>query len=263
MIGGDDLRRVQRRLLEMGKVVAEILERHDIPYIIAYGTLLGAVRHRGFVPWDDDFDLQIVGREAYPEAIRVLRAELPEDLLLEDAQSEPRYFHGWARVKDLRTEIDKELYPQDAAYRHHGLNLDLYRLDEVKRGDLWKHLNDEHEQYLMRRREKGLLSEADYAIRRETLNRNRLLENDTAALAADTKCHDGEEIVYVMLNGGGRRYLCGKEIFPRIRYLFEDRMFYGPAAANSVLTEIYGNFMAIPSEEYRHAATATVRFLEE
>ena len=52
-----DIKRVQKRLLEMGTVIARILEKHDIPYMITFGTLLGAVRHHGFIPWDDDFDI--------------------------------------------------------------------------------------------------------------------------------------------------------------------------------------------------------------
>ena len=55
----EDVKKVQKRLLEMAVVIRDILEAHQIPYFITYGTLLGAVRHKGFIPWDDDFDLYL------------------------------------------------------------------------------------------------------------------------------------------------------------------------------------------------------------
>ena len=48
---------IHDRLYYVAKSVIAVLEKHDIPYSLAYGTLLGAVRHQGFIPWDDDFDL--------------------------------------------------------------------------------------------------------------------------------------------------------------------------------------------------------------
>lgn len=55
----DDLHEIQRRLLRIALQVTTILERHGFKYSIAFGTLLGAVRHQGFIPWDDDFDFLI------------------------------------------------------------------------------------------------------------------------------------------------------------------------------------------------------------
>jgi lipopolysaccharide cholinephosphotransferase len=85
----------------MASIIEEILDRHGIPHMLAFGSLLGAVRHRGFIPWDDDFDF-LIFNEYYSEAIEVLRTELPDDCFLEDEKTEPKYFHAWAHVKDLK-----------------------------------------------------------------------------------------------------------------------------------------------------------------
>ena len=116
----EDVKKVQARLLEMAKAIRDVLEAHNIPYFITYGTLLGAVRHQGFIPWDDDFDFYLFD-DTYDMAIEVLRAELPEGLFVEDAKSEPKYFHGWAHVKDMNSYTECELFPQDGCYAHKGL----------------------------------------------------------------------------------------------------------------------------------------------
>ena len=104
-----ELSKVQKRLLEMGKVIAGILEHNDIPYMITFGTLLGAVRHKGFIPWDDDFDLFLFD-DTYEKAMVVLEKELPSDMFLENSKSEPLYFHSYAHVKHLVKKVLKKIF---------------------------------------------------------------------------------------------------------------------------------------------------------
>ena len=59
--------------------IDKICEKHGLHYCIDYGTLLGAIRHRGFIPWDDDIDIMMM-REDYEIFSKVANAELPEEL---------------------------------------------------------------------------------------------------------------------------------------------------------------------------------------
>ena len=68
----EDIRKVQQCLLRMAKEIAGVLEGNGIQYFIAYGTLLGAVRHQGFIPWDDDLDFYLFD-DSYDRAIELLR----------------------------------------------------------------------------------------------------------------------------------------------------------------------------------------------
>lgn len=76
--GGRDLRRVQLIQLDMMKEIDRICRKHDLKYNIAFGTLLGAVRHGGFVPWDDDADINMP-YEDYLKLIEVIDDELDGD----------------------------------------------------------------------------------------------------------------------------------------------------------------------------------------
>ena len=74
-----DIKGVQQRLLYIATIVDELCEKHGIPLYMISGTMLGAVRHKGFIPWDDDMDFA-VPYQYYPELISMLNKELPEGL---------------------------------------------------------------------------------------------------------------------------------------------------------------------------------------
>lgn len=183
---------IHERLLRMAKAVVAVLEKYKIPYSLAYGTLLGAVRHKGFIPWDDDFDLWLFD-DTYEIAIEYLRAEFPDDMFVEDSKTEPKYFHAWAHVKDLNTVVSgHRMHPHDTSYACKGLSLDLYRLWKMKECDLQNFLNEENRRYIMRRRKLSLMSDEEYKERLQ-----RLAEDDEKCAA--NPCTSDKE-VYAFLN---------------------------------------------------------------
>ncbi|WP_173468725.1 phosphorylcholine transferase LicD [Fibrobacter succinogenes] len=235
-----DISAVHFRLLKMGGIIAKILEKNDIPYIIAYGTLLGAVRHEGFIPWDDDFDFFLFD-DSYDNAIEILRKEIPQDMFLEDSLSEPLYFHAWAHIKDLNSEISCDLYPQDNIYAHHGLTVDLYRCKRMNLAELCEYRKMEAELYLKRKLNRKLMSESDFQQQLSRLTKK--IEDDEKG--------DANTNVDILGFPFNERYMKYSDVFPLKRYSFENVSFWGPNNADAILKQFYGDYMQLPPEKDR------------
>ena len=247
----DDVKKVQQRLLEMAVAIRDILENHNVPYFITYGTLLGAVRHQGFIPWDDDFDFYILA-EDYNDAMKYLKEELPASYFLENEESEDLYFHGWAHVKDLNSVVECSQYPQDSLYRHKGISVDLYKATQIKANEEEIFRIEEHLAYLKRKLKNGIMSDADYNVKVDELNYK-------LALALSNKSED-ERLIYAFPSIYNDRLFVG-ELFPLRRYKFEDVSFYGPNNADIYLTRCYGDYMKLPPIEKRVPHYSSVLFL--
>ena len=130
-----DLERVHQANLEILKAVKTICDRHGITYLIDSGTLLGAVRHKGFIPWDDDVDL-CFRREEFERFVDVARAELPENmqLVLPDEYRGGEAFYDFVpRVLYLNSRRHAE-DDADMAFYEGKLNhlwVDLFILDRL------------------------------------------------------------------------------------------------------------------------------------
>lgn len=101
---GSELRRLQLRMLDMLVVVDEICRRHDIPYWIEGGTLLGAVRHEGFIPWDDDLDIALMKKD-YVRLLKCLKEELPAQYRLQTHETDRNYYLAFAKIRETDSEI--------------------------------------------------------------------------------------------------------------------------------------------------------------
>ena len=246
---GLDLEEIQNRLYKIGSVISDIFERHDIKYMIAFGTLLGAVRHHDMVPWDDDFDIFLF-KEDYEKASRYLRDELPETFFLEDALSEPEYFHAWSHVKDLKSRCLNGLYPADDVYSHKGLHVDLYRFEKIMASRVSSYLRHENIEYIDRRKKYGLITQEDY-------ERRASISFDEYNLEDPSKDRE----LYMFDGPYKQKTMEVEYVFPMKKYQIRDREFYGPANADAVLRSIYGDYMQLPELEKREPKMEKVDFI--
>lgn len=123
---GSPLRRQQMVMLEMVTVLDSICKKHDIPYFLYGGTLLGAFRHNGFIPWDDDLDVAMM-RKDYKRLLEVLPGELPELMVLQTNDTDKNYFLFVAKLRDKRSFLDEGSF--DIVFKERGIFIDIFPLD--------------------------------------------------------------------------------------------------------------------------------------
>ena len=256
MYNKDLVKKCQNRLFDMALVVRNILEEANIPYFITYGTLLGAVRHKGFIPWDDDFDYYLFA-DRYDDALDALRKNLPDDMFLEWYDSEPNYFHAWARVKDLNSVVENTMFPQDMAYTHRGLNVDLYITNLIKESEHQQYLAKQHFAYIERRRKLNLISEEDHQNRLRKIK--PVLEVSQENKSQEDK---SERQIYAFMSVYNGDFLYPEELFPLKKYEFEGEQFCVPNNADIFLKRCYGDYMQFPPEEKRMPHNENVKFLK-
>ena len=124
---GSLLRRQQTRMLEILLEVDRICQKHDIRYWLSSGTLIGALRHDGFIPWDDDLDIEMM-REDYLRLMEVLPQELPDWLALQNDDTDPNYFYFYAKVRDRRSRM-LEQNGYDRLWREQGIYIDIFPME--------------------------------------------------------------------------------------------------------------------------------------
>lgn len=97
------LRKVQLKQLEIAKEIKRVCEENEIGYFLCYGTFLGAVRHKGFIPWDDDLDLGML-RADYEKFCRIAPSALKPEFCLQTWYTDPNYGLPFGKVM-LRNTI--------------------------------------------------------------------------------------------------------------------------------------------------------------
>lgn len=124
---GSDLRKMQLRMLEMLKYIDAICTKNGIKYWLSSGTCLGAVRHGGFIPWDDDVDIEME-RKDYKKLIKILRNE-PGDYVLQDYKSDPEYILSFAKLRDSNSFV-KENNDSDKFIKYSGIYIDIFPINK-------------------------------------------------------------------------------------------------------------------------------------
>lgn len=129
VLSGDDLRALQLIELEMLVEVDRICRKHKIHYSLDGGTMLGAVRHKGFIPWDDDADV-VFTRHEYAKFYRACKKDLDtERFFLQEHRTDPNYRWGYAKLRRKGTEFIR-VNQEHMKYKT-GVCIDIFADDNV------------------------------------------------------------------------------------------------------------------------------------
>ena len=124
----ENLRKLQLVELEMLVELDRLCRKHNIKYIIDAGTLLGAVRHNGFIPWDDDIDIRML-RSDYDKFCQVCKQELAEEFFLQNHDTDSEYMWGYARI--LRKDTKYVRVNHEAIKSKTGIFIDIFPNDTL------------------------------------------------------------------------------------------------------------------------------------
>ena len=238
---GSLLRRQQMRMLEILLEVDKICKKHNIRYWLSSGTLIGAMRHDGFIPWDDDLDIEMM-RSDYLRLMKVLPAELPEWLALQNDETDPNYFYFYAKVRDRRSRM-LEQNGYDRLWKEQGIYIDIFPME---RHPIWMHKLTEktvgHMYKIWRTSTDD--AKAIKSVRRIFNFNNRFFYPCLRAILSQFTF--GSKVI---TSGMGipfhnPRYV--EEIFPLATHVFEGCQLPVPHDADAHLRHIFGDYMQLP-----------------
>lgn len=246
----ESLQERKNRMLDMCQAVDECCRKNGIKYSLAYGTLLGAYRHGGFIPWDDDFDIMMT-RENYDKFKKVFSHEIYECVDCLDTTSHLYYFPRILE-KESYSLTSKSLLGKK--YKGHGLPLDLYIVENVPNNIKGStELRKLNKKILLQRKIlfkiRGLLKRLGIVccfynflpLSKVTRNFYKIISSypDSGKVA----CFAGV---------GSNNLIMNKAIFEEYQDVrFEDRTFMTIKCYEEFLTLRYGNWMQLPPEDQR------------
>ena len=263
-LSDDELKRYKAKLVALMKVFDSFCSEHELQYFAAYGTLIGVIRHRGFIPWDDDIDV-LMPRKDY-EWLLVNRQKLPPPIVLQSPDDAGFYKH-FAKIVDLSTSLWEvveipfmtgvyiDIFPlddapsdlQQAKMLRRRYNLCYWNWQRSLKCSTWKQLwyqnTHPYNLHLLCRDLYGKLwlTHRQDSLYKEFIELDRVIRSYGKSDYVTSYC-DPYKQRSVML----REWFDGYEYMP-----FEDISVRVPRGYDPYLRQLYGDYMQLPHEEDR------------
>ena len=257
-----DLEEYKNILLEIMDCIHDFCEENDIHYYLLYGSMIGAVRHKGFIPWDDDIDIGML-RADYEKFCKCFNKQVRNRRFqLLSIDETPGYYLSFAKVADQNTVLEEEI--ADAI--NIGAYVDVFPLDSCP-GDLGEAENFAKKPGMLRkillakslkwRKGRALGKNLVVSVCRPLLapfSRERLIRKIDAAASEFKDDAQSKYIGEIVLSTYGSRGIWLREWFGDGRlYEFEGREYYGPCDYDKFLTGVYGDYMKLPPADQQVA----------
>lgn len=261
MLTQEELKSVQAVQLELMDEVHRLCEKHHVTYYLIAGSLLGAVRHRGFIPWDLDIDVGMP-REDYERFRQLCGAELNAAFIYRDHSTEKMFTRPHALICKRNTTLKLKYDRLNKFNENYGIYMDIFPLDKAP-NDIAARLRHgkrllkikRFKQYRipysyssspLKRLAHRIVSAALCWIPVSAINR---FQESVMRIYE----HDDTDYLCSMASGYSYRKQCMKrEIYGSPVLLeFEGRRYCAPARYREYLTQLYGDYMTAPPAEER------------
>ena len=249
-----DIRDLQVRGLSLLDEVDRVCREHGLKYYIIAGTLLGALRHKGYIPWDDDIDIALM-RDDYDTLVEHSREWLQEPYSIMVHTRDDRYPKFFGKLEDRSTTLVESFYLGYAG----GVYMDIFPLDDVPDNRFLRNLHFYHFNFLRRLLyiaykspyKHGRTFGTPFIILFQKVFSKKWLHKRAQAVMKEY--HGHKNCNYVMTHDDGTRAY-HKSVFGNpVTVQFEDRMYCAPANPDGFLSVLYGNYMELPPLEQRRA----------
>lgn len=257
----EELRKIQLCQLDLALELKRICEKYNIKYFLIGGTLLGAIRHSGFIPWDDDLDIGML-REDYNKFLKVCKKELNKKYFLETFNENYEYGFIFSKLKINNTVFLESVCKNNN--NHKGIFIDIFPFDNMpinkkyqskqrKRVRLYRNLLiikcrynhwDDNDKFM--KIIKRLIYYIITPFSKEYLYK-KIIKNET--MFNNALCEN-----YINLEGAYRykEYLPIKCLDNLSHITFEGYEFSIPSNPQVYLENLYGDYMKLPPENKRY-----------
>ncbi|MDP3559594.1 MAG: LicD family protein [Legionellaceae bacterium] len=256
------LRQAQLKMLSMLEVIDKICLKHHLEYWLDAGTLLGAVRHQGFIPWDDDMDIAMP-RASYEAFLRIAPTEIPDHMWLQTAQTDPGFFNMATplKIRDRNSRFIEKHEKGDEPYVQ-GIFIDVFVYDRMPTDEKQR----KRYKFMARKLSRVLATQYGYAkmghYKRLYRAIGRILPTSIVDRFLQKIIQKANESSSPYIGRGyncvGSNFIAYEDIYPLKRIRFETAQFNIPHCFEIFLTQQYGNYLVLPPEEKR-----TIRHCKE
>jgi len=259
----DLTKRIQHCEIEILQQIDRICRKYSLRYFAIGGTALGAVRHEGFIPWDDDIDIGMP-RKDYEQLLRVLQTELPEGYHIQSFATEPETPFYFTKIRRDNT-LFVEYYLKDYDM-HHGIFVDIFPFDHVPQNSKVKKIHEQigwflYQLYLAKSLKTVCSSRFGNKKNRKKIYIRKLLHRILIPIPKKVlfgvldwwvqlfNKREADEIAHIVR----RRLRVKVENLEPIRYLkFEHTEIAVPNDYDAYLRGQFGNYETLPPQEKRY-----------
>lgn len=245
------LKEHQTVLFELLNEFDRVCKKHNIKYMLFAGSMLGAVRHQGFIPWDDDLDVALL-REDYDKLMKVDKSEWNSDFYFQGEYSDHWPLH-FSKLRKNNTTCLEKYHPKDNN-SHQGIYIDVFPIDNASNNEVVRKLQYYASRIIIAKAFDKRGYETNSKAKKIFMTICRIVPLKPFSSLSKLRSAKDSDYVHSFF-GGTSSYKKGiysrKWIAEITEKDFEGNSFPVSAHYDELLTAMYGNYMELPKESER------------